>query len=294
MSAGMDLERFLAESRARIEAHLDGVLPAAAAPPRPLHAAMRDAVLAGGKRLRPALAFAGALACGGEPEQALPVAAAAELAHVHSLVHDDLPALDDDAERRGRPTVHVRHGEALAILAGDALLAEAFGCLGRAGVPATLVARLARAAGSRGVAGGQADDVAFRVPDGAGARDRAGAELTSIHERKTAALFDFSVVGGAVLGGATAADVAPLERFARHFGLAYQLRDDLQDADPDECSALAVWSPGEIEVRLSSCASRALEALGSFGEKGLLLRALGERLLLAGGGPERARPGGHG
>ena len=145
------LDDWLAQCSARIDAHLEKVLPQASEPPQRLHQAMRAAVFSPGKRLRPALAFAAAEACGREPEAVLPVAAAAELVHAYSLVHDDLPAMDDDAERRGQPTVHVAFGEAEAILAGDALLALGFaqlaqpGDAGRGGGPTRARRRLAPA-----------------------------------------------------------------------------------------------------------------------------------------------------
>src|SRR5688500_18080325 len=133
---------FLERSRERIDAALQSFLPDAGESPALLHEAMRYAVLGGGKRLRPALAFASARACGAPEERAVPVAAAVELVHAYSLVHDDLPAMDDDRERRGRPTVHIKFGEDLAILAGDALLALAFEVLGGAGASGALLARL--------------------------------------------------------------------------------------------------------------------------------------------------------
>ena len=156
------LDEFVAESVERIDRYLDKVLPPADEPPTRLHEAMRYAVFSGGKRLRPALAFAAAQAVGAEPERALPAAAAAELVHSYSMVHDDLPSMDDDDERRGRPTLHVRWDEALAILVGDALLSEAFAELGRGGAPGEVVARLGALSGSRGLVGGQVDDLAFR------------------------------------------------------------------------------------------------------------------------------------
>ena len=135
----MERKAFAAECTARVDAELERLLPLETEPPRALHSAMRYAVFSGGKRLRPALAFASALACGAERDRALPVAAAVELLHAYSLVHDDLPAMDDDAERRGSPTVHVRYGESTAILAGDALQASAFEALSAADAPPSLL-----------------------------------------------------------------------------------------------------------------------------------------------------------
>jgi geranylgeranyl pyrophosphate synthase len=273
------LEAFLAESRERVDAYLERLLPASDAPPRDLHEGMRYAVFPGGKRLRPALSFATAVACGAVPEQVLPVAAAAELLHAYSLVHDDLPSIDDDAERRGRPTAHLRFGEGLAVLIGDALQAEAFGSLARSGAPAEVVAALATAAGSRGLVGGQADDLARR-PDPVRQPDLGHgiSPITSIHARKTSALFVFSVVASARLAGASGSERGALEGFARHYGLAFQLLDDLLDAGSDGCSALEVLSPDAIRARAAEQAEQALAALERFGDKGRLLRALGEQL----------------
>ena len=267
------LAAFLDASRHRAEACLDAILPPAVDPSAPLHEAMRYAVFSGGKRLRPALAFATALACGTEPDRVCAVAAATELVHAYSLVHDDLPAMDDDRERRGQPTVHVRYGEATAILVGDALLSAAFGCLAAADVPADVVARLARAAGSRALVGGQADDLAFR-PEAATL-----AEITSIHERKTAAMFGFSVWGAARLAGASQLELEDLERFALHYGLGFQLLDDLADAGSSECSALAVLSRDQARERARELVGSAIASLARFGEKAAMLRALGESLL---------------
>ncbi len=267
------LEAFLAESRERVDAHLEQLLPASDAPPRDLHEGMRYAVFPGGKRLRPALAFATAVACGAQPERVLPVAAAAELLHAYSLVHDDLPAIDDDAERRGRPTAHLRFGDGLAVLIGDALQAEAFGSLARSGAPVELVAALATAAGSLGLVGGQADDLAER-PESAGEIS----SITSVHARKTSALFVFSVVAAAEIVDASGPERKALEGFARHYGLAFQLLDDLLDARSGGGSALEVLSPDATRSRAREQAGRALEALEPFGDTGCLLRALGERL----------------
>jgi geranylgeranyl diphosphate synthase type II len=234
----MDLRAYLAERAQLVDAELERWLPPAAAAPAKLHAAMRHLIFPGGKRLRPALAFAGAEAVGSAPERALPVAAAAELVHTYSLVHDDLPCMDDDDERRGRPTVHVLYGEAIAVLAGDALLAAAFELLAEAaqqGEPARVLAALrdlAHAAGSRQLVGGQADDLSFP-------RDTTDVALIeSVHQRKTAALFEAAVVGGARLGGADGEALARLRGFARGVGIAFQIADDALDADSDEACSL--------------------------------------------------------
>jgi len=268
MSEAVDLDSFVDESVARIDAYLDRVLPRASEPPEPLHEAMRYAVFSGGKRLRPALVFAAARACGLDPDRALPVAAAVELVHTYSLVHDDLPAMDDDDLRRGRPTVHRKFGEANAILVGDALLAEAFAVLGREQVPIEIVGRLAQAASSRALVGGQVDDLAFR-PEHA-----TPAGVRSIHERKTAALFRFSVWAPGAVAGRPARDLEALDRFGLAYGLAFQLVDDLLDDDPQECSILRVTDAASARAQVEAEVAGALAAADTFGPAGEWLRGL--------------------
>lgn len=272
MTRSSQLESFLVQSAERIERYMDKILPPASEPPVTLHEAMRYAVFSGGKRLRPALAFAAAEALDAEPERVLPVAAAVELVHAYSLVHDDLPAMDDDQERRGRPTVHVRYGEASAILAGDALLAQAFAGLAAEAAPLEVIARLGEAAGSRALVGGQSDDLACK-----------GGSLTldavlSIHERKTAALFQFAVWAAGRTLNASPELLGALETFGLHYGMAFQLVDDLRDADPTECSILRVLRPEQARARVQEELSAALAALEPFAERGGMLRGLGDEL----------------
>jgi farnesyl diphosphate synthase len=266
-------DAFLEACCARVDADLDKQLPAASEPPERLHEAMRYAVFSGGKRLRPALAYAAAIAGGAPPECASPIASAVELLHAYSLVHDDLPAMDDDDLRRGRPTVHVRFGEALAILAGDALLTAAFGQLGREGVPAAATVRLAEAAGSRNLVGGQADDLDF-------ARASATAEdVTSIHARKTAALFRFALWGGGACAGMDAPGLARLDAYGLAYGLAFQLIDDLGDAGREgECSMLAVLGSEAVRARAAGLCAGALGAAAALGERGWALAGLAKAL----------------
>jgi geranylgeranyl diphosphate synthase type II len=268
VTAALDLEAFLTHSAARIDSHLDAILPRASESPEVLHEAMRYATFSGGKRLRPALVFAAAHACALPLERALPLAAAVELVHTYSLVHDDLPAMDDDDLRRGRPTVHIKFGEANAILVGDALLAAAFEELARAEVPVSVVGKLAHAAGSRALVGGQVDDLAFR-PEGASAH-----AVRSIHERKTAALFRFSVWSPGVVAGRSQTELATLDRFGLSYGLAFQLVDDLLDGGRDECSILLVTDEAGARVAVRDEVAAALAAADSFGAAGQYLRGL--------------------
>ena len=226
----MAADAAFARWRQRVEAGLDAHLPSAAAAPQRLHAAMRHATLGGGKRMRPLLVYAtGALFAADETRLDAP-ALAVELIHAYSLVHDDLPAMDDDALRRGRPTVHIAFDEATAILAGDALQSLAFALLaGADAADAALRVRwlqtLAEAAGAAGMCGGQALDI-----DATGTVQPL-AELQRMHALKTGALIRASVRLGALGGGADAAALAQLDTFASALGLAFQVRDDILDIE---------------------------------------------------------------
>ncbi|MFC4728519.1 polyprenyl synthetase family protein [Coralloluteibacterium thermophilus] len=218
--------------RARIDALLETHLPPADLAPVRLHGAMRHAVLGGGKRLRPLLVYAAGRFAGAADAAPLDGAAVAvELIHAYSLVHDDLPAMDDDALRRGQPTVHVAYDEATAILAGDALQALAFQVAAESAVaPAValeIVRTLALAAGSRGMCGGQALDI-----DATGRLQDLDA-LETMHAAKTGALVRAAVRMGALAGGADAQTLARLERYAGALGLAFQIRDDILDVEGD-------------------------------------------------------------
>ncbi len=199
-------------------------------PPR-LQEAMRYAVLNGGKRLRPQLVLLACEACGGEAALAMPAACAVEFVHAYSLVHDDLPAMDDDDLRRGQPTCHVAYDEATAILVGDALLARAFEVLATGIEHPTIAARscatLARAAGACQLVGGQVDDLA-----GSAVADSFD-HLQAIHRRKTGAMIQASLALGGIAAGANDVKLAALAEYGRHFGLVFQITDDLLDAQGD-------------------------------------------------------------
>ncbi len=220
----------MAAIQARVEAALERCLPSRDQPPQRLHEAMRYAVLGGGKRVRPLLAFAAGEAVGASAERVEAVACAVELIHAYSLVHDDLPCMDDDVLRRGRPTVHVEFDEATALLVGDALQAAAFELVsnvpagGDHGGQLELVRLLAQAAGSRGMAGGQAIDLAsvgksLTLP-----------ELEFMHILKTGALIRASVTLGARCGSPSPAALDRLDHYAKVIGLAFQVVDDTLDA----------------------------------------------------------------
>jgi geranylgeranyl diphosphate synthase type II len=265
----MDARGYLAERSTLLEPFLASALPEAGAEPAPLHAAMRHLLFPPGKRLRPGLCFAAAEAVGAPPGRALPAAAAVELVHTYSLVHDDLPCMDDDATRRGRPTVHVLYGEAIAVLAGDALLALAFELLAGCG-DAGAVAELARAAGARELVGGQALDLAF--PPG-GVADAARVE--AVHRRKSAALIAASVALGARLGGAERTVRERLFAFGGEIGLAFQIADDLLDAgERGACSLVRALGEAGARARAEALLGAALARIEALGARAEPLRQL--------------------
>ncbi|EKU25853.1 polyprenyl synthetase family protein [Xanthomonas graminis] len=226
----MAADAAFARWRQRVEAGLDAHLPSAASAPQRLHAAMRHATLGGGKRMRPLLVYASGALFAVDAAQLDAPALAVELIHAYSLVHDDLPTMDDDALRRGQPTVHIAFDEATAILAGDALQSLAFSLLaGADAADAALRVRwlqtLAEAAGAAGMCGGQALDI-----DATGTVQPL-ADLQHMHALKTGALIRASVRLGALAGGADAAALAQLDAFASALGLAFQVRDDILDIE---------------------------------------------------------------
>jgi geranylgeranyl diphosphate synthase type II len=226
----MNLPAFFDEDRAAVDAALDRLMPGENTQPPSIHRAMRYSVQAGGKRVRPILCLESARIFTADVTPVLPVACALEFIHTYSLIHDDLPALDNDDLRRGKPTCHKKFGEAAAILAGDALLTLAFETLANAPIePARRVAILSHVAASAGtvdgMVGGQVADLE------AEGRAVQPAELEYIHRSKTAALIRASVVAGAIGGGADDEDVARLKRFGETIGWAFQVVDDILDVE---------------------------------------------------------------
>jgi farnesyl diphosphate synthase len=288
--AGADHTGPLLETwRARVDHALEAALALPANPEPRLAAGMRHAVLLGGKRMRPLLVHASGHACGADPDALDAPATAIELIHAYSLVHDDLPAMDDDALRRGQPTVHVAFGQATAILVGDALQSLAFQVLADAPVPddrrVAMLHELAVAAGAGGMCGGQALDLAA-TGTGPGPGLQA---LERLHALKTGALIRAAVRLGAIAAGADAATRERLDRFADALGLAFQVRDDLLDVEGD--SATLGKTPGKdaaqdkatfpalIGVEASRERLRALsqameQALAGFGDSAGPLRTL--------------------
>lgn len=225
MSAvAVNIGEYLEQQSQLVELALDRLVPPESEPPETIHKAMRYSLFAGGKRIRPVLCLeAAATVRGSLPDRTLDVACSLEMIHTYSLIHDDLPALDNDDLRRGRPTSHMVFGEAMAILAGDALLTHAFVVLGSIG-DARLVAELATASGT---VGGM---IAGQVHDIEGERQMPSAELlTRIHRAKTGALLRASVRMGAIHAGASDGQLDALSRYGEHIGLAFQIVDDLLD-----------------------------------------------------------------
>jgi farnesyl diphosphate synthase len=279
-----------------MEGVLSRLLPSADVAPRRLHEAMRYAVLGGGKRVRPLLAFAAGEVVGAPIERAAVVAAAVELIHAYSLVHDDLPCMDDDVLRRGRPTCHVEFDEATALLVGDALQSLAFDLLSGRTLAADprgqleMVRLLACAAGSRGMAGGQAIDLE------ATGKALSLTELEFMHIHKTGALIRCSVLLGAHCGASLEAEeLARLDRFAKYIGLAFQVVDDVLDAesttatlgktagkDADQNKSTYVQLLGTARAHELALEMRAtaIEALAPFGQRAARLEELAEFIVM--------------
>jgi geranylgeranyl diphosphate synthase, type II len=292
LSAAEPAAREPDQLRSRIDAALDGYSRFDESCPEDLREAIRYALLAPGKRLRPRLVLLAVEACGGTAAVALPAACAVEMVHAYSLVHDDLPAMDDDDLRRGRPTCHKVYGEATAILVGDALLARAFEVLAEEIQPADRAARccaiLGRTAGATALVGGQAADLAGEIVE----TDVEG--LESIHRRKTGALIAAALQLGGVAAGATAAQLAALEQYGRHLGLAFQITDDLLDVAGDQAAVgkrlakdaargkatyPSLLGVDESRGRAAALVEEACQALESFGAAGEPLRKLAQSVL---------------
>ncbi len=289
----MNLKTYLTTRAKDVDAALDAFLPKAKERPATIHAAMRYSVFAGGKRLRPVLCLAAAKACGGEFSRALPPACAVELMHTYSLVHDDLPAMDDDDLRRGRPTCHKVYGEGMAILCGDALLTEAFIVIGQTVATKRYntrdyITELAVTGSSRKLIGGQVMDL-----EGEG-KKLTKRDLVRIHEAKTAALLTTALRLGAMTANATPAKLEALTLFGHALGLAFQVIDDILDvtqstevlgktAGKDQAvekstypAIIGLEASRKEAVRLTAVAMDALNPLGKSAER---LREVATHLL---------------
>jgi geranylgeranyl diphosphate synthase type II len=289
--ATFDLKTYLAGQRVLVDAALEKWLPSEQGPSAPVFEAMRYSLTAGGKRVRPILLLAGSHAVGGDMHSLLAPACALECIHTYSLIHDDLPAMDDDDLRRGRPTCHKVFGEAVAILAGDGLLTYAFDLMSSpeltsAIAPASLleaVSLLARAAGVSGMVGGQTADILME------GRDVDPGTLAFIHSRKTGALLRASVEMGGLLGGGGTEQVARLREYGTALGLAFQIVDDLLDVEGDEelmgkpvgsdarkrkATYPALFGVEEARRRARDLLQQSLAALEGFDDRAEPLRAI--------------------
>jgi len=287
----------VAALRAETEAALEAALPPESAWPETIHRAVRYSLFAGGKRIRPVLVLAAGEAVGGARAELAPLACAVEMIHTYSLIHDDLPAMDNDDLRRGKPTSHKVFGEAIAILAGDALLTRAFHLLAElpAGASDALVRRrlaasaeLGLACGTTGLIGGQVMDL-----ESEGKAIDAGA-LERLHRAKTGALLKASVRGGAILGGASEEELARLTRYAEAIGLAFQVVDDVLDATEDaarlgktagkdqaaqKATYVSVHGLERAQQLAATLREDALAALQPLGPRGALLAALAREIV---------------
>ncbi len=303
------LHSYFESRRKMVEQALNHSLDTTLSDPEIIHEAMRYSVFAGGKRLRPVLVLAGAEICGKKPEIALPTAAAMELIHTYSLVHDDLPAMDDDDLRRGRPTNHKVYGEAIAILAGDALLTKAFELIAQnakirgvnpKAVPEVL-ALVAHGAGTFGMIGGQVLDIQmeggqWQKKNGhSAASTKAEIEqlLRSIHRHKTAALIRTSLQAGAVLAGGTPSQISRLGDYGEKIGLAFQIADDVLDVVADKkklgksgsdaknkkLTYPALFGLEESKRKAVHLIEEAKKALASFGKQAQVLKQLANYII---------------
>ena len=285
-----DLVAYLTDRQPKVEAALDAAIRPAY--PDTIYAAMRYSLLAGGKRLRPILCLASCEAIGGNPDVAIPMACALEMIHTMSLIHDDLPAMDNDDYRRGKLTNHKVYGEDIAILAGDGLLAYAFEYIAThtQGVSADRVlkaiANLARAVGADGLVGGQVVDL-----ESEGKSDISIETLIYIHNHKTGALFQSSVVCGAILAGATEAEIDKLSKFAQNIGLAFQIIDDIlditatgaelgktagKDVEAQKATYPKLWGLDESRRQADKLVAEAKTILAEFGDRARPLQALAD------------------
>lgn len=289
-STGFDLKAYLAKQQVKVEAALEQSI--AVVYPQTIYEAMRYSLMAGGKRLRPILCLATCELIGGTIEQAMPTACALEMIHTMSLIHDDLPAMDNDDYRRGKPTNHKVYGEDVAILAGDGLLAYAFEFIAaqtQQVAPALVlqvIAKLARAVGAAGLVGGQIVDLACE-----GQPDVSLETLTFIHRHKTGALLEASVLCGAILAGADEPTCQRLSHYAQNIGLAFQIIDDVLDitATQEELGKTAgkdlqaqkvtypsLWGIDESRRQAAQLIAEAKAEIAPFGPKADPLKALAD------------------
>jgi geranylgeranyl diphosphate synthase, type II len=289
-TTGFDLKGYLKRQQALVETALDGSI--LVVPPATIYESMRYSLMAGGKRLRPILCLASCELMGGTAAMAMPTACALEMVHTMSLIHDDLPSMDNDDYRRGKLTNHKIYGEDIAILAGDGLLAYAFEYLvaHSQNVPADrlleVVRRLGRAVGAAGLVGGQVVDL-----ESEGKADVTIEMLNFIHTHKTAALLEVSVLSGAILAGAETADIDRLTRYSQNIGLAFQIVDDVlditatseelgksagKDIQAQKATYPSLWGIDKSKQRAQELVEEAQAELTSYGDRALPLLAIAD------------------
>lgn len=261
----MDIKEYLKKRAKLIDRNLERFLPPADTEPRIIHRAMRYSVFSGGKRLRPILATEASAACGGNLSDVMPVACALELIHTYSIIHDDLPSMDNDDYRRGKPTLHRKFDEAIAILAGDALLTLSFNLMARckaSSIRQRVIEEVSKAIGTFGMIGGQVMDLK--------AKKKGSAALKYIHDRKTASLIAASASVGAITAGAKAKKINALKAFGKFFGLSFQIIDDLLDKE----DYYEVFGEEKSRQQAQALAHKANVALRPFGRKGERLKEI--------------------
>jgi geranylgeranyl diphosphate synthase type II len=295
------LDAYLQRTGALVESVLRSLLRRRAEQPETLRKAMSYSLFAGGKRLRPALVVAAAECCGSKPERVLKAAAAMEMIHTYSLIHDDLPAMDDDDLRRGKPTNHKVFGEAMAILAGDGLLTYAFEAAAQnaaerrlSGAEASaLVRAIALGAGTQGMVGGQAADLAAENWRAQGRAAKPGRALDYIHLHKTAALIVASLEAGAILAQASASERRALRRYGNAIGLAFQIADDIldvvgdkaklgkkgSDADNHKLTYASLYGVEKARAKARALIGKAHRALAPFKQKARPLHDLADYII---------------
>lgn len=290
-----DLNKYLSTKKEKVENALDKSLAATNPNVDKIIESMRYSLMAGGKRIRPILCLAACEMFGGNDDISMPTAVALEMIHTMSLIHDDLPAMDDDALRRGKPTNHVLYGEDVAILAGDALLSTSFEHVAREtkNVPAERIVdvlrRLGTSVGAYGLAGGQVMDLECENRSGVTVKD-----LEWIHLHKTAALLKVSVAAGAVLAGAKASDIAACELYAEKIGLAFQIADDIldvtstseqlgktagKDEEVNKTTYVKLWGLEQSKIEAQRIVDEAKSALAPFGDKAIPLLHIADYII---------------
>lgn len=247
----MDIKKYISDKKKIIDKALDRYLPADSLRPQIIHRAMRYSVFPGGKRIRPILTIAGFQACGGKDDSVMPVACGIELVHSYTLVHDDMPCMDDDDYRRGKKTCHKKFGEDIALLVGDGLLTLAFQVIAES-ENIDVIKEISKAIGTRGIIGGQAADILGKDKD-----------IEYINLKKTAVLFEIAVKSGGIIKGASKREINALGDFGRDIGFTFQLLDDLKDKD----GYVKLYGAGRAKEKAEFLAKRAKRHLKIFGKK---------------------------